>query len=910
MGKTLTADTSSIADDNGLSNAVFTHQWVSSMDGTDTNISGATGSTYKITSGTAGTAFKVTVAFTDDDGHSESLTSAPTAALESSEGQEGDRIARGAGDAAGELTIEGAEQVVTELAANTDDITDTDGLNNVSYTYQWIRVDDDGTSNPVNIGSDSENYTLVAADAGKKIKLRVDFTDDATNSETLTSGNTTVVVPDAMENCTPAGTVWCTTVTVGYETPFYNADDDIYEFYLGYAVGFGDDEEDFGELGMGDQTFTHRGIDYTVTGIISYYDNPELYIATTPDLPADGAGLTLHLQRITGDELELPLSAANLQEYGNLDEKVWYFGHVLTPTPEDPHIPLMRGYSRTNDPYREESDEGTKFGIRLSAPAVPTADDITLDFDSTTGTLDTDLTGSKGDYTIGGIHMDDSHVYVAIKAPSARRGIYKFDRSNGNINAKTTLSYDPAGLAGTSTRLYVHSPAGNGGAVEGYTLELANSNSDDDNWNCCTGGNRPTAYHVGDVHTSGSTSYYTYTLSERQVFPDSTRQGPRLRTEKVGADDFGFSVSGVVLEAAGVTLDNIVDRDHATDGSMWFIENGDGSGAFAFEITSGSFPTGVRSGFSDVSFGSNDHDGLFFDGTNLWSIDLNTLNVTDDTLTLKAFTPGEAPVRVVPETVTDTAVRFKRAVSMYDGPNPDDAHFGDVTLNLTGIGETTLLSKEGAIPRGIWGDSRFLWITDSRTKRLFRFNREQITDTGDRSFVTALTPDDFQHTPALWNYRSPAAVYHDDTTLWVADDSTEYLVAWDLGTMTRQENKDIWLGFLECSHIARGLWGNGTHLWASVIPAGNLSNGECDGRKVLRFDLATKEVVKPAGFEFPNVEVRDIWSGATTMWMHGDTKIYAYALEGGARTPALDICSASTRNAGCVDYSCRFTSCS
>ena len=88
VDKTLNADTSGITDPNGLSNPGFTHQWVRVADGVDTGIAGATGSGYTLASSDEGAAFKVTVAFTDDDGYSETLTSAPTEVLET-EGQDG-----------------------------------------------------------------------------------------------------------------------------------------------------------------------------------------------------------------------------------------------------------------------------------------------------------------------------------------------------------------------------------------------------------------------------------------------------------------------------------------------------------------------------------------------------------------------------------------------------------------------------------------------------------------------------------------------------------------------------------------------------------------------------------------------------------------------------------------------------
>ena len=74
VGETLTADTSGIADADGLTNATFSFQWVAG--GSD--ISGATGSTYTLTASDQGQTVQVRVSFTDDAGNEETLTSAET----------------------------------------------------------------------------------------------------------------------------------------------------------------------------------------------------------------------------------------------------------------------------------------------------------------------------------------------------------------------------------------------------------------------------------------------------------------------------------------------------------------------------------------------------------------------------------------------------------------------------------------------------------------------------------------------------------------------------------------------------------------------------------------------------------------------------------------------------------------
>ena len=296
VGQTLTASTSGITDSDGLSNATFAYQWLSSDGTSDSDISGATSSAYTLVETDEGKTIKVRVSFTDDRGHQETLTSGATAivaaspspltasihgAPESHDGQSvlkfelrfseefsisyvtlrdhaftvtrgsvvgARRLERGknirweigvrpdsnadvtvvlpvttdcalrgaicTGDgkklskrlefafdgpvvsspnsaATGAPTIGGTAQVGQTLTASTSSITDSDGLSNATFAYQWLSSD--GTSDSDISGATSSAYTLVETDEGKTVKVRVSFTDDADNAETLTSGATAVV---------------------------------------------------------------------------------------------------------------------------------------------------------------------------------------------------------------------------------------------------------------------------------------------------------------------------------------------------------------------------------------------------------------------------------------------------------------------------------------------------------------------------------------------------------------------------------------------------------------------------------------------------------------------------------------------------------------------------------------------
>ena len=79
VGQTLTAVTTAIMDDDGLTSVSYTYQWIRVDGGTETNIASATASTYTLVAADQGTTIKVTVSFTDDASNAETLTSAATA---------------------------------------------------------------------------------------------------------------------------------------------------------------------------------------------------------------------------------------------------------------------------------------------------------------------------------------------------------------------------------------------------------------------------------------------------------------------------------------------------------------------------------------------------------------------------------------------------------------------------------------------------------------------------------------------------------------------------------------------------------------------------------------------------------------------------------------------------------------
>ena len=187
VGETLTADTSGIADADGLTNASYSYQWIANDGTADTDIAGATDFTYTLADADEGAAVKVQVSFTDDAGNEEKLTSAATDTVE----------ARPNTPATGAPRISGTAQVGETLTADISGIADADGLVNASFSYEWVAISDYITGGThfttVTVVATDSTYTVVAADEGKTIKVWVSFTDDAGNEEILTSAATDTV---------------------------------------------------------------------------------------------------------------------------------------------------------------------------------------------------------------------------------------------------------------------------------------------------------------------------------------------------------------------------------------------------------------------------------------------------------------------------------------------------------------------------------------------------------------------------------------------------------------------------------------------------------------------------------------------------------------------------------------------
>ena len=188
--------------------------------------------------------------------------------------------------ATGAPHINGVAVVGQMLSAWKTGISDVDGttkansgLTGYAYTYQWERVDADGTSNGLNIaGATEQTYTVIGADVGKKIRVQVSFSDDTGNPEGP-------LVSDAFPSSrtVTCADIWCATLNVQL----------LDSGAMGCANSSpGDLCSD--ELQLSEDEFRHASTDYSVTSV-NVQSNGQLQFWLGEAIAAGSESLVLHV---------------------------------------------------------------------------------------------------------------------------------------------------------------------------------------------------------------------------------------------------------------------------------------------------------------------------------------------------------------------------------------------------------------------------------------------------------------------------------------------------------------------------------------------------------------------------------------------------------------------------------------
>jgi hypothetical protein len=166
-----------VTDVDGLTGVTINYQWQQSSDGTTwNNITGATSSTLTLGQAQVNNKVRVNATYTDALGSSESLSAATSV------------VVANVNDL-GVVAIAGTTVSGQALTAN---LSDLDGLNGVTPTYQWQQSSDGTNWSNVN-GANSSSLTLDSTYVGKLLRINATYTDALGGSENIFSNPTTTI---------------------------------------------------------------------------------------------------------------------------------------------------------------------------------------------------------------------------------------------------------------------------------------------------------------------------------------------------------------------------------------------------------------------------------------------------------------------------------------------------------------------------------------------------------------------------------------------------------------------------------------------------------------------------------------------------------------------------------------------
>ena len=199
VGQTLIAN---VEDADGVQPENIKYQWFANGDA----ITGANGRSYTIQPIDRGKTLTVHVEYKDGAGHDEAFSSQPSApvdaALTPTTPTPTPPPTTPNNPPSGNVTISGTAKVGEKLTAS-NDLQDADGMGSVKY--RWF-------ANGEEIGQ-GDSYTLKAADKGKTITVKAEYTDGKNHAESVESAKTAEVAdsgttpPPSAPNNPPSGNV-------------------------------------------------------------------------------------------------------------------------------------------------------------------------------------------------------------------------------------------------------------------------------------------------------------------------------------------------------------------------------------------------------------------------------------------------------------------------------------------------------------------------------------------------------------------------------------------------------------------------------------------------------------------------------------------------------------------------------
>ena len=321
-----------------------------------------------------------------------------------------------AGNATGQPLLFGRAEVGGIVYVQLTGIADPDGIDNDSFTYQWVQVDSEGNRTDISGATDS-TYTPTAAEANLAVGVTVSFMDNDGNAESRSSGRYPgrIVRFDAdvnirnLSSALPATTcsvpsftgrtrIWTGVLTVGVYASGSRT------FYHGFDEDAGSRDVPIGSIPANQRTFSIEGTDYSIDEV-SVQDGSSirglLRFFTTVRMAQDHkTGLRLHVCDDSFDfssaqdvhtrrgEYRWPNSGLDWRTHGS---RTLYMS-IDTPLLESATVDGTTLKLKYGEALNTTAPAATAYGVKVDGGSATNPSTVSIAGDTVTLTLGTAVT--------------------------------------------------------------------------------------------------------------------------------------------------------------------------------------------------------------------------------------------------------------------------------------------------------------------------------------------------------------------------------------------------------------------------------------------------------------------------------------------------------------------------------------
>ena len=178
------------------------------------------------------------------------------------------------------------------------------------------------------------------------------------------------------------------------------------------------------------------------------------------------------------------------------------------------------------------------------------------------------------------------------------------------------------------------------------------------------------------------------------------------------------------------------------------------------------------------------------------------------------------------------------------------------------------LTGNNGRPTGIWSNGATMWVADWYDRKIYAYD----LGTGSRD------PDrDIDGLVDAGN-DAPGTVWSDGATMWVVDSQDPKIYAYSLSSGQRVPSEDFNGLLASGNDVPTGIWSDGETMWV-----GNTGVG-AGGNKIFAYNMTSKArdperefAAEVFGAGSRLVRIRGLWSDGTTMWVVNDWSGFTYS---------------------------------